>query len=54
MSKIDKKIPLIIRDFHTKLRMWDTLSFLKRGYFEGLMSEILRMVGLLGENFILF
>ena len=34
MSENDKKVPLIIRDFHTKRGMWDTLSVFKRGDFK--------------------
>ena len=30
MSENDKKVPLIIPDYHTKWGMRDTLSFLKR------------------------
>ena len=34
MSENDKKVPLVIRDFHTKLFMWDTLRVFKRGDFK--------------------
>ena len=48
MSENDKKVPLIVRDIHTKWGIWDT-PFQKRR-FQGFISEILRMAGLLGEN----
>ena len=50
MSENDKNVPLIICDFHTK----DTLSFYQKRRFQGFISEIFRVVGLLGEKFTFF
>ena len=48
MSENDKDVPSIVCDFHTK---WGKRDKLKRR-FQGFISEILRVVGPLGENFI--
>ena len=50
MSENYKNVPLIVCGFHTKWGKRDTL-FQKRR-FQGFISEILRVVGLLGEKFI--
>ena len=50
MSENDKNVSLIVCEFHMKLGKTDALSwffFLKRR-FQGFISEILRVVGLLG------
>ena len=51
MSENVKNIPLIVCDFHTKRGKRDTLSFFEKRRFQGFISEILRVVGLLGEKF---
>ena len=54
MSENDKNVPLIVCDFHTKWGKRDTLSFSQKKSFKGFISEILRVVGLLGKKFIFF
>ena len=54
MSENDKNVPLIVSNFHTKQGKRDTLSFFQTRRFQGFISEILRVVGLLGENFTFF
>ena len=54
MCENDNNVPLIVCDFHTKWGKRDTLSLFKLGRFQGFISEILRVVGLLGEKFIFF
>ena len=51
MSENDKNVPSIVSDFHTKSSKRDTLSFFQKRIFQGFISDILRMVGLLGEKF---
>ena len=53
MRKKDKIVPLILVSF-TRIEVRGThLSFQKRR-FQGFISEILRLVGLLGETFTFF
>ena len=54
MSENVKNVPLIVCDFHTKSGKRDTLSFFQKRRFQGFISEILRVVGLLVEKFIFF
>ena len=50
MSENDKSVPFIIVDFHMKRSKRDTFSFSERR-FQGFVSEILRVVGLLREKY---
>ena len=50
MSENDKSVPFIIFDFHMKRGKRTHLVFSKRR-FQGFVSEILRVVGLLGEKY---
>ena len=54
MSENDKSVPLIVCNFHTKCGKMNTLSFFQKRRFQGFISEILRVAGLLGEHFIFF
>ena len=47
ISENDKSVPLIVCDFHSKRGKKNTLSLVK-------LSEILRVVGLLGKKFTFF
>ena len=49
-----KNVPLIVRDFHRKLGKRDTLNFFQKRRFQGFISEMLRVVSLLGETFTFF
>ena len=51
MSENDKNVALAVCDFHTKWDKQDTLSFFRKRRFQGFISEILRVVRLLGEKF---
>ena len=50
MHEIGTNLPKIVCGFYTKYGRWDTLFLNKRT--QGFISEILRMVSLLGEKFI--
>ena len=55
MSENDKNVPLITRnDFHTKSGKRTHLVFFQKRRFQSFISEILRVVGLLGEKFTFF
>ena len=54
MSENVKNVPLIVCDRHTKCGKRDTLKNFQKRTFQGFISEILRVVGLLGENFTFF
>ena len=51
MSENDKNVPSIVCDFHTKSGKRDILGFFQKMRFKGFISEILRVVGPLGEKF---
>ena len=51
MSENDKNVPSIVCDFHTKWGKRDILSFFQKRRIQGFISEILRVVGPLGEKF---
>ena len=53
MSENDKSVPFIVFDFHMKRGKRTHLVFSKRR-FQGFVSEILRVVGLLGEKYFFF
>ena len=53
MSENDKIVPLIVCDFHRNEVRGAPLVFQKRR-FQGFISELLKVVSLLGEKFIFF
>ena len=53
MHEIGTNVPLIVCGFHTKWGKWDTFSFFEKKKIQSFISEILRVVSLLGEKFIL-
>ena len=54
MNENDKNVPLIVCDFHTNEVRGTHLVFFQKRRFQGFISEILRVVGLVEEKLIFF